>query len=188
MHDDIENAMRELKDVYHVLVGDVDAAVAYGKASPTNYAVRALFRNYFAFIDGMTYQFRRIALICAEYDSNLLTTRESQIIKEERYRLNHKGVSEAVPEYQSVLPSILFSIRCFARVWGATFEPDTSHHGWDALQKFVKIRNGLEHPKSVRDLELDDNQRQIGTDAAQWWKQTVIQLLEACRLADESFR
>lgn len=56
------------------------------------------------------------------------------------------------------------------------------------MQEFVQVRNGLEHPKSLADLELDDAQRVSAVEAAKWWKATVLQLFEVCQEADDYWK
>jgi hypothetical protein len=184
----IEDATQDLKRVYSLLAGDVEAARAYGQADPSPFAHRTLFRTYFALIEGLSYQFRKVALACGERDPRLLSAQEIALLKEEKYSLNKEGEPEATTNFQKVLPNVLFSMHCYAKAHGASFQPDTSNHGWGAMQTFVTLRNGLEHPKSAADLELDESQIRSAAEAAAWWKQTVLQLLEICREADEYWK
>jgi len=164
------------------------SGTTYGKTDPSPFAHRTLFRSYFALVEGLCYQFRKIALACGEYDNRLLTPEEITLLREQKYSLNKKGIPEPTVEYHRLLPSMLFSMRCYAKVHGASFEPDTSVQGWNSMQAFVQIRNGLEHPKSVADLELNDEQLRSAVEAATWWKATVLRLFEVCRESDEYWK
>lgn len=184
----IENATADMKAIFAVLASDVESALAHGRSDPTAFAQRTLFRTYFAQIEGLCCQFRRIALACAEQDSKLLTAEEIMLLREQKYSLNKKGVPVPAAEYNKLLPSMLFSMRCYAKVHGKSFEPDTSVNGWKAMQEFVQVRNGLEHPKSLADLELVDDQLASAVEAAKWWKATVLQLFDVCREADDYWK
>jgi hypothetical protein len=63
-----------------------------------------------------------------------------------------------------------------------------SHHGYGSLKKFVTIRNSIEHPKTVDDLEPSDEQLHHTMEGMKWWKSEVLRLLEVCREADEYWK
>ena len=181
-------ATAELKKVFGILAADVEEARRYGQSNPSAFAHRTLFRTYFALIEGLSFQFRRVALACAEAKPGLLTPEEMSLLKEEKYKLNDKGEPEASPEFQRLLPNVLFSMRCYAKVHGATFQPDTRKHGYGAMREFITLRNGLEHPKSAADLAQTDQQIRQAVEAAKWWKANVLRLLDTCREADDYWR
>lgn len=181
-------ATADLKKVYNVLAEDVEEARAYGQNNPTGYAHRALFRAAFALIDGLSFRFRTVSLACAEAMPQLLDNAEMSLLREEKYRLSSKGIPEATSEFQKLLPNILFSMRCYAKVHGATFEPELGHHGYESMKKFVAVRNSIEHPKSASDLEHTDGDLRHAMEAMTWWKRQVLRLLETCREADEYWK
>ena len=185
MTEQIERATARLKAVYEILSDDVEAALAYGRSDPSPFAHRSLFRTYFAMIEGLSFNLRNVSLACAEHTPGLLRPEDIALLREQKYSLNKKGIAEGITEFQKVLPTILFSLRTFATVHGTHFVPDTSRHGWKAMQEFVRIRNGLEHPKNTSDLELSDGQLQSAVDAAAWWKSTMSSLLKICEEAND---
>ena len=184
----VEDATRELKKTYNILVEDVEEIRSYGKGNPSSFAHRTLLRTYFALVEGMTYQLKCVALACAEAMPGLLTMEEMTLLREETYSLNQKGNVETTANYQNTLPNILFDARCYAKVHGTEFNPDTGHHGWEAMKKFVEIRHGLIHPKSSLDLELDEVKLQNAVEAAEWWKRNMLSLFEACSEADDYWK
>jgi hypothetical protein len=110
------------------------------------------------------------------------------LLREERYGLDKKGEPEASDNFQSVVPNLLFTIRCYLKSHGASFTPDISHRGWEALQCAVGVRNRITHPKSIADLVLTDEDLQKLVEASQWWKRTVLGMLEACQEADSFWK
>jgi hypothetical protein len=73
-------------------------------------------------------------------------------------------------------------MRCFGKAHGLVFEPELGGVGYASFKKFVKLRNSLTHPKSASDLALSDEQATFALEAATWWKQTVLDLMERCRV------
>jgi len=180
-------AIEQLKAVYKVLAEDLNEIVAYGKKSPSPFAHRTLVRTHFALMEGLAFQLRQVTLASLQR-KGVLSPEEILLLKEERPALKKNGKVESIDSHQRPLPNLLFSIRCYVKNHGATYEPDTSNSGWAAMREFVQIRNRVTHPKSTEDLDLDDKQLQYVADAASWWKATMLGMFRACEEADRFWR
>ena len=180
-------SVNEMKRVFATLVDDLDCALQIGKTDPSQFAHRTLFRTYFAYVEGISFQLRQITLASLE-GTELLTDSELAVLREERFQLNAKGIPEAKENHQQVLPNLLFSIRCYVKNHGAKYQPDTGHHGWESMGKAVAVRDRLTHPKSGSGLEVAEDDAQVLVEAAVWWRRTLLEMLAACGEADEFFR
>ena len=176
-------AVAQLKQVFSVLSRDLDEIVAYGKTNPSPFAHRTLVRTHFALMEGLAYQLRQVTLASLAQTDHL-TAVEIALLKEERYALDTKGRPEPRENYQTFLPNLLFTIQCYLKNHGATYQPNTGHHGWEAMRKFVEIRNRITHPKSDALLELTETDLKYVVDAASWWKATMLEMFTACAEAD----
>lgn len=181
------DAIDELKRIFAVLKNDLDRARELGLADPSQYALRTLFRTYFAFVEGIAFQLRQITLASLQ-GTNLLTIEELALLREKRFQLNSKGVPEAKENYQQMLPNLLFSVHCYVKNHGATYRPDTAHHEWESMRKAVLVRNRLMHPRSTSDLEITEQDSQHFVAGAAWWQRTLLEMYAACGEADEFFR
>jgi hypothetical protein len=181
----VEDVSKELRATYQILAEDVEAVRALGQADPSQFAVRALIRTYFAFIEGLAHQMRQVAIACAEQDGKLLKSADVGALKEVRYILTDKGEPKEKPDFQKFLPGLLLSIRCFARIHGGDFQADTSDRGWKAMREFVELRNRLVHPKSSAALRIEEPDVEIAMTAAVWFKNTFIHLCEECAKASD---
>lgn len=181
-----DNAVNELKKTFAILSEDVEQIRAYGRNNPTPFAHRTLLRTHFAVVEGITFLLRQVAL--ASEDSGLFTPAEISVLREETYHLDKKGEVETCQNFHTLLPSILFTMRCYARLHGARFQPDTSNHGWSCMQRYKKLRDRLTHPKSSVDLELSESELSDAMEAAEWFKRTLLKLFTACEDADEYYR
>lgn len=180
-------AVYELRQVFTVLNDDLDAALKAGRQDPTQFAHRTLIRTYFAFVEGIAYQLRQVTRASLE-DTDLLTQGERALLREERFQLNMKGEPEAKENFQSVLPNLLFSVRCYAKNHGAIYSPDTGSHGWDSMKRAIAIRDRITHPKSALGLEVTDEDVNHFVHAAEWWKRTLLEMFQACGEADGFFK
>jgi hypothetical protein len=182
-----EYAVNQLKAVFQSLSEDIEEARAYGREKPTNFAHRSLFRTHFAFIEGMAFQLRQVALFSVNEHPDFFAPGEMAILKEEKYFLSKKGEVDKQDNFQKLLPSILFSIRCYCRIHGAEFESNTGIQGWSSLQKYLDVRNQLMHPKSIADLEITEEKLKNCTEGAQWFKDTLLAMFDACNKADRKY-
>ena len=180
-------AVNELKRVFVVLVNDLEDSLVLGRKDPTQFAHRTLIRTYFAYVEGLAFQLRQVTLASLK-ETDLLSPGELALLKEERFQLNHRGQPEARENFQQVLPNLLFSIRCYVKNHGATYQPDISHHGWECMKRAVEVRDRLTHPKSAEGLEVTDADLHVFNEGAAWWKKTLIEMFAACGEADEFFR
>jgi hypothetical protein len=180
-------AVEQLKRVFATLNSDLEASLQLGRADPSQFAHRTLIRTYFAFVEGIAYQLRKVTLATL-HGTELLSPAEAALLREERFQLNSKGEPETKENFQSVLPNLLFSIRCYVKNHGATYAPDTGVVGWELMRKAVAVRDRITHPKSVEGLEITDDDVNHFVAAAGWWKQTLLQMFQACGEADEFFR
>lgn len=180
-------AVDELKRVYRVLSDDLDAALKIGRADPSQFSHRTLFRSYFAFVEGLSFQLRQVTLASLG-ETDVLTSAEISLLREERFQLDRKGTPESRENYQSFLPNLLFSIRCYVKNHGATYLPDLGNNGWESMRKAVEIRDRLTHPKSAPGLEVTNEDSRHLAAAAAWWKRTLLEMFAACGEADAQFR
>ena len=176
-------AVNQLKEVYGILSADMDAVMVYGTAHPTPFAHRTVVRTFFSMVEGLAFQMRQVALATLE-PYGRLSVAEIALLREERYSLNPKGEPQTKESFQPALSSLLFTLRTYAKNHGASFTPDVSHHGWQAVQRSVDIRNRVTHPKSVADLALSEEDQKKLVDASHWWKRTLMEMFDACDRAD----
>jgi len=181
------DAVTELKRVFVLLNADLEAALELGKREPSQFAHRTLIRTYFAFVEGLAYQLREVARASLE-GTGLLTPGELALLREERFQLNQKGEPETRENFQSALPNLLFSVRCYVKNHGATYIPDTSHNGWESMRRAIAVRDRITHPKSALGFQIIDEDVNHFVNAAGWWKRTLLELFEACGEADVYFK
>lgn len=181
------DAVNQLQQVWNILANDLDEILVYGRTNPSPFAHRTLVRTHFALIEGLSFQLRQVTLATLT-ETEFLKPEEIFLLKEERYSLNPLGMPEAKDNFQTFLPSLLFSIRSYLKNHGATYQPDLSHHGWNAMRKAIAIRNRPTHPKSESCLVLSDEDLRNFVDAAAWWKKTLLEMFSACKEADDYWK
>ncbi|MEH6594973.1 MAG: hypothetical protein V7736_05440 [Colwellia polaris] len=183
-----ELAVNQMKYVFTLLSNDIEEIREYGKENNNGFAQRTLLRTHFAFIEGMVFQLRCVAIATAKEYPDLFSNQEVTLLQEESYQLNAKGKLETKDNFQKLLPMLLFTINCYTRIHGAKITVKTGEHGWEALKEYLKIRNRLMHPKSLEDLELDEASLKKSTEAAKWFKSTLQEVFDECKKADDYYK
>jgi hypothetical protein len=180
-------AVAELQAVWRVLSSDLDAALAYGRGNNSPYAQRALIRGHFALMEGLSYAMRQVTLASLQ-GSGVLSESEIVLLREERLTIDEQGRPRSNAQYLKFPESLLFSIGCYAKNHGATFVPDKSGPGWQALRNTVKVRDRITHPKSAASLDVLEGELTSFVEAASWWKKTMLDMFAACAEADAYWR
>jgi hypothetical protein len=177
-------AVAELKAIWTTLNADLDAALAFGRQNDTPYARRALVRAHFALVEGLSFSLRQVTVATLQ-DTPFLSPAELILLKEEGLTIDNKGQAQTIAERFLPFPnSLLFSIHCYVKNHGAKFTVDTNDPGWEAMRKAVKVRNKVTHPKSAAALELSPEDLTEFINAAEWWRQTMQGMFDACSEAD----
>lgn len=136
---------------------------------------RSTVRSVFAFIEAMTYRLKRLALILP--GAKAMTVAERAISEEEDYSLGSDGQARARPAKLQLISNLRFSFAIFSRIQAATFTPDYSGRGWQALQRALLVRDRITHPKKVVDLEIADNEVKDAIEAYLWMHKQVTLLI-----------
>lgn len=176
-------AVDELKALWQMLDADLTEAVAYGQSNNTPYAQRALVRAHFALIEGLSFALRQVTLASLGGTEHL-SEEEVILLREQRPSIDEQGRPKATQQYLKFPDSLLFSIRCYVKNHGATYEPDRTKPGWQAMRNAVKARDRVTHPKSAASLALSDADLRTFVEAAAWWKKTMLEMFAACNEAD----
>jgi len=135
----------------------------------------------------VAFQLRQVTLASLKA-TDFLTHAELALLREERFQLDRKGMPEPKENFQSFLPNLLFSIRCYVKNHGASFEPNIGVAGWESMRTALELRDRLTHPKSAEGLEVSPEDERHLVMGAAWWKQTLLEMFAACGEADRKFR
>jgi hypothetical protein len=156
------DALDNLSRLFSVLIDDLDHYEDHldGKVSR-----RAYVRAAFAMIEGLTYGIKQVAL-----DEKFSWSRaELAILTEESYRLTNTGIPETTNASISLLPNIRFAFDALNRSYKAEFKLNVSGPGWQALQRSLKVRHRLMHPKSASDIDVLPAELGDTRTAARWF-------------------
>lgn len=136
---------------------------------------RLLVRSIFAFIEGIVYRIKQIAL--ASPDSSHLTPAERAIAAEEDYELDSRGEVFIRPSRIKFLANIRFALMLYPKAEGVSFKVDFSGSGWEALQKAAKVRDRITHPKVLSDLMISDDEIHDAVYGFEWINRQITKLL-----------
>lgn len=152
---------------------------------------RGLARELLTYIEGLLYVMRQLIAYSEERGEISLSPGESALVREVDYLFNlgRKRVEEK-PRHNRFLENFILAFRFFPQVLGSRFEVDYGAHGWEKLQRLVKMRNDLTHPKSVHDTLLSPEMPNVIRDAAGWFFGCMRDLIATAdtQLLEQSFK
>jgi hypothetical protein len=136
---------------------------------------RLLVRSIFAFVEALTYSIKTLTL--TSLDIWKLSTAERSLAADECYDLSTSGSVTTRRAKLHTLANIRFAFDILAKVEGNEFQLDVSQGGWQLLQRSMKIRDRLMHPKAASDLRVSDEEIRDSVRAFMWFEKQLVRLL-----------
>jgi len=168
-------------DALNELSADVGEAKERLLAKDNQFNRRTYIRTFFAFLEGFAYAVRRATIDLMHVNAlkhDKLNIDRLFLLREETPTLGHTGKIDLQPQQLPFLPHFAFTLRAFAEE--QDFEPDFfGDNGWNDLQKAVKIRNRLTHPKKTADCHVSNDDLRTCVNAADWFQKRVMAQLKA---------
>ena len=158
MRDSYSADPREIIECIKILAVDVDESERQLQATTSDLAKRHFVRAVFAWIEALSYLFRRAALskiadgpLTQEAIPTLLA------LQERTYTISEKGVVTPTLLKASTSSMLLFSLKSFADSQGLSeLGFDKGGRNWQAYARALAIRDRITHPKKRTDVQLSD--------------------------------
>lgn len=179
---------RHLEELYATLRHEVECLAKAKRVSDTEPTFfpdpivlneierRVLVRSIFAFIEAVVFGIKMFALDDPSSRKSL-SRAEVMIAEEEEYQLDDAGNVVTRPARLRFLSNIRFAFKVFAKVSDADFNLDVRGVGWQSLQRALKIRDRLMHPKKIEDLNVSDDEVREALQAWIWFENQVTLIL-----------
>lgn len=145
--------------------------------SPQDQFLRRTFiRTIFAEIEANCFFLKRILLLCNESELIKLTSGELSVLLDKKYSLKDNGKIQESNNILRTLPNIKFTITTFDK----KFLPKQNAVSidWGCLEKSVKIRNRIVHPKLLNDIDIKEDDMNILVSTYNSFSETITKLLD----------
>lgn len=180
--------IQRLKDLIALCLGEIGIFQMYVDESENapeevNFFWRRTgIRMIFAQVEGITYALKRVALSKGKGLGSGFTAAEWVLLEERGYSLGRGGKVVEDKLRLRTLPNLRFALDMFIKGFGLEMEIDYGVEGWAALDRAVKVRDRLTHPKSPGDLEVSDEE--LGDAlAGEVWLIGCVKQVASARLA-----
>lgn len=168
-----------------ILLFDVIGAIERHGHSKSQSSKRDLIRTAFAAIEGIGWIFREHIVHAARTTSNL-DPAEEVALSEISYQVTEQGKITEQTRYLSLLAMIRLTARIAGKL-ARDAKIDFSEASWVGLQRAIKIRNRITHPKSRHDLVLSDDEVKASVAALFWLLGEVERLMTAASVATKDY-
>jgi hypothetical protein len=133
---------------------------------------RLLVKSVFSFIEAVTFMVKTLALL-ADEKAQRLSPGEVALAKEEAYGLKESGSVQVRPARLRFRDNFLFAFRLIAKAEELDYELDVSCAAWQALQRALRVRDRLTHPKRMADLGVTEDEARDAIEAFEWVDQQL---------------
>ena len=165
-----------LKETYNELASDVECARKIdARVYPIDFIKRTYTRAFFAMVEGIIYQFKVVSLQANEH-TKVFNQNEILTLKEQAVKLKNNGTAANTKAKLPLMPNIIFSINSLAKSLQITYSIDKDGQGYEAMQKAIKIRDKITHPKNKQSTIIDDTDMEILKNANIWFRDEVVKL------------
>ncbi len=146
---------------------------------------RTIVRTIFALVEGISHQYKKVALQISEITQVEFSDAEITLLKELSYSLNARGEADTSKAKLRTVDNMLFSIKMFAKSCSQNFDIDKSGNDWQCFKNALKIRDRITHPKNIADLEITDDEMPTILNAGAWF--TLIINVSVVKMFAEFF-
>ena len=174
------NAVRsELIALYLGLKSDANTSREKISPTMTGFWDRTYVRAVFAMFEGVAFAARQYILAQAAVGHYEITVQERDLLSEQTFFLDSKGVIKEKESFLQFLPGFRLTMAVFGRCLGMAgyVENAFGHNGFESFREGTKIRNQVTHPKSPAQMMLSHKDIETVKLAENWFDSLLEQLL-----------
>jgi hypothetical protein len=163
----------EFGSILQLLLDDAVHASEEAHRIQTPQNFRTFYRTVSAYIEGISYQLKQLAL--TRYYEGKVDFQADEVLALHDYsfRVLQDGRSETFPSFGNTASSFLMAVRCSAKSVGATYEVPMDEVGYRHFRDLFAARNDITHPKSLAALQITMAQMENASRALIWAKDVV---------------
>ena len=176
-----ENPDSVRETFFGVLTQDVILSMKRQERSDTQATRRDLIRTMFAAIEGYVWKYREHVQSVIS-DIGTIPTLTELALSETSYVVTENGKVEAQTRFIT-LTSMIRLVSRLAEEHCPGLQVDFAPAGWSHLQKSIKIRNRITHPKTTSDLKITPQDIAITNAGFFWLLESITSVMESTNLA-----
>ncbi|WP_161866102.1 hypothetical protein [Pseudomonas yangonensis] len=158
-----------------------DANTSREKISPnmTGFWDRTYVRAVFAMFEGVSFAMRQYILAQAAAGRYEITVQERDLLSEQTFSLDSKGVIQEKESFLQFLPGFRLTMTVLGRCLDMTGYVTCAfgHHGFESFREGARIRNQVTHPKSPAQMMLSHKDIETVKLAERWFDSLLEKLL-----------
>jgi hypothetical protein len=168
------SAMEKWADFMIMLIGDTERCVRDGKLKelgsrePDQFWARALVRAFFAAVEGFSHGAKAIAVEAHQAGGLSLTPEEYSFLTAPETHLADNGQVKARGRHTKTRPNLLYALDLLTRIGGGKRGGNRGVDGFKAVGQGLRVRDGITHPKTRKDLHITWAEVELVREAAQW--------------------
>ena len=135
------------------------------------FARRTLLRTFIALVEGEVWSRQQLAVEWAADRGVKLDPGELLIARDQKTKLENGTVKTTKAKGGGIglRERVQFSFKLVAKAWGLKFKLEKDKAGWQSFTAVIDIRNRITHPKSPRDMRVEDAELRDIRESIWWW-------------------
>jgi len=153
-------AQTSARQIFETLGQDCKAHLDVLEADGKQIHRRAYVRAVFAFMEGVIH-WQKMSTLNLGILFGKVTLHELVVLEGINLKINDKGDVESYSDFPKFLNNIKFAFKIYSKSIDSDFELSLGGVGWQSVQKAVKIRDRLMHPKEPSQLIVTNEEAVI---------------------------
>jgi hypothetical protein len=149
---DVDRCYDNVRDTVEAYRADPESAMGF------EFEARQLIRAIFAYLEGLTFAIKVRAVEESIRKNELVSQAEHDFALEVDHLLNERGEIVERAALINLSRNIRFAFQLYEKVFDHKPRFDAHARWWDCLQRSIKVRDRLTHPRVPEDLDVTANE------------------------------
>ena len=140
---------------------------------------RSFIRNFFAFVEGITYLMRYSVIEAS--DNKIIQLKNETIAKLQEKEFD--SITNTIGQktkFNSFKENLDISFRQFANAFGSGYKLNKNCGGWQIFNELLSARHQITHPKSPEGYILEEKIIKNMNKGALWFTESTRELINSC--------
>ena len=163
-------AVDELLALDSALGDDIRKLYLEAQAEPSNQTARRAFvRACWAYVEAVVFSIKRYTHVACHLGGVELRSQDISFLSETQLILEADGSVKEKQVLIRTLENVKQTFRLSSRIFDLDWTPGFGTTGWKNFRGALELRHRLTHPKTIGEIEVDDDAFKLQESAAVWF-------------------
>ncbi|MCC7113679.1 MAG: hypothetical protein IT520_04755 [Burkholderiales bacterium] len=176
----LARSLDELLDMNTLLREDINCLLDKFDSDWASQTFRRLVvRACWSHIEAVVFGLKQISLTAQNLGSGDISGKTRAFLEERQIVVNTVGDATIISVRADTIKNVKLTLKLAARLFDVSWQPQFSGSEWPLFRESVQIRHRITHPKSLKELEITDDEYDSHKTAYLWFTGGFTRFLES---------